>query len=39
MVLPFYYFIIFSSILTLILKLEELLSNYCVPIAFIDGDR
>ena len=27
------------SILSLILNLEELLTNYCVPIAFIDGDR
>lgn len=34
-----HYCLSWGSILTLILKLEELLSNYCVPIAFIDGDR
>ncbi|KAJ7365834.1 hypothetical protein OS493_002555 [Desmophyllum pertusum] len=34
-----HYCLSWGSILTLILKLEELLTNYCVPIAFIDGDR
>lgn len=34
-----HYCLSWGTILTLILNLEELLSNYSVPIAFIDGDR
>lgn len=37
--ISFVLFFFFSSILTLILNLEEFLKNYCIPIAFIDGDR
>ncbi|EDO37640.1 predicted protein, partial [Nematostella vectensis] len=34
-----HYCLSWGSILTLIVKLEELFSNFSVPIAFIDGDR
>ncbi|KAK3732917.1 hypothetical protein QZH41_012675, partial [Actinostola sp. cb2023] len=34
-----HYCLSWGSILTLIIDLEELMTNYSVPIAFIDGDR